>query len=196
MPELSIPVGLRSIYYAILTADEITGAIYATPKPLVGAIGAKVTPSMNTATLYIDDGPGAVASSLGEIAVEFNIADIPYEVSAELLGQTLNADGVLKDNSNDQAPYVAMGYIRSTNTGKDRFTWLLKGKFSLPSEEAATKGDKVEFQTPTITGSFIKRRFDDNWRFQIDSASATAKPEVVAAWFEQVYSELAQIPNP
>lgn len=192
MSEATFSIGLKGLHYALLIKDDVTGVSYGVPKPLINAIEAKVTPSVTTGTLYADDGAAAVATNIGETAVELNVGDIPYEISAELLGQKMNTDGVLKDNASDQAPYVALGYIRTT-TGKDRFTWLLKGKFSIPEENSKTKGDKVEFQTSTIKGTFVKRVFDGDWRYQIDSSTAIADPAVVTAWFEEVYAE---IPKP
>ena len=36
---------LRNIHYALLTSDTAAGAVYALPKPLVGAVSAKVSPA-------------------------------------------------------------------------------------------------------------------------------------------------------
>lgn len=192
--KIAVSVGLKDFYYAVLTKDDETGVTYSTPKKIAHAITAKVTPTVNTATLYADNGPILTANALGEIAVELNVVDIPFDVQVELLGLTVNADGVVIDNAEDQAPEVAIGFRRTTSANTSRLTWLLKGKFSLPAEEGATQGDTPEFQTPTITATFLKRIYDGNWRYRLDTGSATASEEVAAEWFSAVYDPT--IPKP
>lgn len=196
MPEqkIAVPVGLQDICYAKLIKDDETGVEYATPKMLLPAITATITPTVNSTTLHANDGPIVTANALGEITVEIGVADIPLATQADLLGSTINADGLLIDNSDDQAPEVALGYRRSMSDGTFRYTWLLKGKFRLPTEEAQTKQGEVTFQTPTITGVFLKRLYDGNWRFRTDS-SDPASAALIASWFDAVPS-LTAIPNP
>ncbi|MCY9764933.1 phage tail protein [Paenibacillus alvei] len=194
--KITVPVGLKNIYYAKLIKDDETGVTYDTPKRLAPAITANITPSVNSATLFAENGPFITANALGEITVEIGVADIPFDIQAELLGMTVNSDGVLVDNAEDQAPEVALGFERNTEAGTSRFTWLLKGRFKLPNEEAKTAAGTPEFQTPTISAVFLKRIFDGNWRFRVDSGSTGVKPDVVANWFKEVYSGPAGTPTP
>ncbi|MCM3291822.1 phage tail protein [Paenibacillus sp. MER 180] len=194
--KITVPVGLKNIYYAKLIKDDESGVTYDTPKRLAPAITANITPSVNSATLFAENGPLITANALGEITVEIGVADIPFDIQAELLGMTVNSDGVLVDNAEDQAPEVALGFERNTEAGTSRFTWLLKGRFKLPNEEAKTAAGTPEFQTPTISAVFLKRIFDGNWRFRVDSGSTGVKPEVIANWFKEVYSGPAGTPKP
>ncbi|BFH59453.1 major tail protein [Paenibacillus azoreducens] len=186
-------VGLKNIHYAICEKDDKTGVKYGTPKKIAPALTANVEPTINSAVLNGDDGPVLVADALGEIKVEIGVSDIPFEIQAELLGSKINPDtGLLIDNANDQAPEVALGYQRTMSDGTSRFTWLLKGKFRKDKEEAKTKEGTPSFQTPTIEGTFLKRAYDDNWRFRVDSSNAKSA-DLVKNWFEAVPSEN---PNP
>lgn len=182
-----VGIGLKNVHYALLTKDDKTGTTYGTPKPLAPAITANVSPTVNSATLNADDGPLVTANSLGEIAVEIGVSDIPFEVRAELLGKTINADGVLLDSADDQAPEVALGYERTLNDGTSRFIWLLKGKFRDPADEAQTKQNEVAFQTPTLAGTFLKRIFDNRWRAVVESGRAGTSQTVIENWFKAVY---------
>lgn len=194
MPEntTKVAVGLQDIYYAKLIKDDKTGVEYGTPKLLALALTANVTPTINSATLNANDGPVLTANSLSEITVEIGIPDISFEDYAALLGATLNDDGMLIDNADDQAPEVALGYKRTYNDGSVRYTWLLKGKFQLPTEEATTKQSEISFQTPTITGTFLKRIYDGNWRFRADSSNPDSAT-LIASWFTAVPSA---VPTP
>ncbi len=186
--KVTVPVGLQDIHYALLTKDDRTGVIYGTPKLMLPAIQANITPTVNSATLFGNDGPVVTANALGEIEVEIGVADLPFAVQAELLGSTLTTDGLLIDNADDQAPEVALGFKRSMSDGSFRYTWLLKGKFQLPSEEAQTKQGTPSFQTPTIKGIFLKRMFDGHWRFRTDGNDPNAADRI-ASWFTEVPSE-------
>ncbi|EJW14218.1 phage tail protein [Paenibacillus alvei] len=123
------------------------------------------------------------------------MADLPFTIQAELLGSKLNDKGLLIDNADDQAPEVALGFRRSMSDGSFRYTWLLKGKFKLPTEEAKTKEGTPAFQTPTITGTFLKRQFDGNWRFRADSNDPVSAA-LVASWFKEVPSAEAAPTKP
>ena len=104
------------------------------------------------------------------------------ETQAELLGHTVES-GVLKKKGGDVPPWVAVGFRTLKSNGSYRYYWLNKGKFATPEEDLKTKGDSIEFTTPTISGSFVKRDSDDEWQRQADaddSESATA----ITNWFK------------
>ena len=192
-----VPVGLRDLHYIKLKKDDDKGVEYDygtggtdKPKQIAGAINARISPTSNTATLYADDGPDEVATALGEITVELNVKDLPLDVQADLLGHTVTS-GVMYRSADDVAPYVAIGFRSVKSNGKYRYVWLYKGKFNLPEQEYKTKEDTPEFQTPTITGTFVKRIYDDAWQAIVDEDDLDPdNPEIdVDDWFDTVYEE-------
>jgi len=175
-------IGLRDVYYAKLLTDPVEGTpTYATPKHIAGAISANVNPNSSSATLFADDGPSDTAATLGEISLELNMKDLDLATQAELLGHTLD-NGVLKKKGADVPPWVAVGFRTLKSNGSYRYYWLNKGKFATPEEDLQTKGDSIEFQTPTITGSFVKRDSDDEWQRQADSDD-TESAAAITKWF-------------
>jgi len=182
---MAVQVGLRDLYYAVLTKDDSTGVTYQTPKKVAAAINAKISPKTNSETLYADDGPVETASSLGEIEVELEVSDLPLDVQAELLGHTVN-QGVIIKKSTDIAPYVAIGFKSVKSNGKFRFVWLLKGKFEVPESEYKTMEDKPEFQTATIKGTFIRRDWDNAWQKIADEDHPDYDPNIGQNWFSAV----------
>ncbi|CAM5794831.1 major tail protein [Brevibacillus borstelensis] len=180
-----IRIGMDMIHYAIMS-DE-TQETYATPKPIPGAITGTVSPTTNTETLYADDQAWETASALGEIELELNVADLPQDVLKDLLGATVDANGVLVQASSDVAPYVALGFRSQKSNGKYRYYWFYKGKFQPNEEEFQTKEDSPSFQTPTITGTFISRQTDKKWRARVDEDGTGVKSEVITNWFTTVY---------
>lgn len=180
-----VQIGLRDLYYAILTKDDSTGVAYQTPVLIAGAINAKISPKSNTETLYADDGPAETATSLGDITIELEAKDLTLEGQAALLGHTISG-GVIVKKSTDIAPYVAIGFKSLKSNGKYRYIWLLKGKFQLPENEYKTQEDKPEFQTAKITGSFVRRDYDNAWQKIADEDHPDYVPSVGANWFTSV----------
>ena len=175
-------IGLRDVYYAILKTDPAGGvATYDSPVRMVGAISANVNPNSSSASLFADDGPADTAATLGEISLELNVADIPLNIQAELLGHTVEG-GILKKKGGDVPPWVAIGFRTLKSNGSYRYYWLAKGKFATPEEDLKTKGDSIEFTTPTISGSFVKRDSDDEWQRQADSDDTEAAT-AISNWF-------------
>lgn len=184
-----VQVGFKDLHYAILKSDA-TGAVeYETPKRMARAIEGTLTPTMNQETLFADDAPAEVAEALGEIALELTVDDLAPEVQAELLGNTINEDGVLVSHKDDFPPYVAVGFRSMKSNGKYRYVWLYKGKFSLPEQAYKTKEDTPEFQTPSISANFITRDADGEWKAQMDEDGEGADPEIAANWFKAVYEK-------
>lgn len=175
-------IGLRDFYIAPITTDETGADTYGTPRRIARAISVDLSVEVAEAVLYADD---SVAESIKEFVkgkIKLNADDIAQEDTAELLGQTQDADDVVYGGENDEPPYFAVGFRAKKSGGKYKYLWLYKTKFSIPSENYKTKADKIEFNTPNLEGEFIKRD-DGNWK-----ADYVGKPSdpVASKWFNAV----------
>lgn len=187
----SVPIGLTNLVYAIMTADvpptTIGGtdgyAAYDSAVRVIGAITANFSPNASNDTLFADDGPYETASTLGAMTLELNVADLPAEQRAELLGATY-ANGILTHTSEDIPPYVAVGMSVKKSNGADRYIWYLKGKFTAPDDNNQTKADSINWNTPTITGNFLKRDADNKWKIQIDTDDANVQAATKNTFFD------------
>lgn len=179
--------GLKNFYYAKVTEDAEAGTVYESPKRLGAAISLSESPTTNMATLYAENGPAETAASNGPTTAEVGVKDLSPEVLADLLGQKMNTDGVLIQSREDRAPYVALGFQMTGESENDAFVWLYKGKFSRPTTSGATKGESVEFSTPTISSTFIARDSDGKEKASIKQGEANQ--EITDAWFASVYEE-------
>lgn len=172
-----VAIGLTNLYYAFLDEEKdvpisvnapgkIEG-LYEKPIRLAGAITANFSPAASNDTLFADDGPYEVASTLGAMTLELNTADLEPVHRAAILGESTKS-GVVVSNTTDTPPWVACGMSVKKSNGFSRLLWYLKGKFNAPDENNQTKADSINWNTPTITGNFAKRACDDNWRFAVD----------------------------
>lgn len=184
---MAVIIGLKNIYVAKLKSDTTEKVEYDTPRKLAKAIEVSVKPSINQETLYADDGPAEVASSLSEIEVELNIDDLSIEMQNFLIGNKQDDKKVNIDKVDDSAPYVAMGFESQMSNGDIQYTWLFKGKLTLPETAYKTKGENIEFQTPTITAKFIKRDFDGAWRATARTGEGGIDKATAEAWYKAVY---------
>lgn len=184
-------VGLKDLHYALLTSDDETETTYENVKKIAGAITANMSTTYNTAELRADDGVAETAESKGITTVTLNTKDLPKEVKADLLGQTINNDGVLMENDGDRPPYVAIGFRSEKANGEFRHVWLYKGKFTLPEENYETKQETPAFQTPTLNGRFLSRKSDGERRAIVDSDDKDIDESIIENWFEAVYEETA-----
>jgi phi13 family phage major tail protein len=148
--------GLKHIVGAKL--DESKSTPTYTDGVIIGkAISANVSIEVNSAVLYADDSVAESIKSFKNGKISLNLDDLQYEVQGMLLGHAVSAD-TLSANANDIAPYLGIGFygavIRSGVT-KYRAVWFYKVQFGEFSDESKTKGDNIEFITPTIEGSLM-----------------------------------------
>jgi len=183
-------IGLRDLYYAVLDTDSNSEATYEEIKPIAPAVEATITPELAEAIFYADDGPDEVITIFKEAIVGLQTKDIGLSTQAELLGHKFQGSVLIK-HANDEPPYVAIGFRSLKSDGSYRYVWLMKGKFAPYNEQFKTKGEAIEFQTPTITGKFIGREHDDAWQALIDSNddkfADNFEDDGDCTWFDKVY---------
>lgn len=182
----SAQVGLKNLVYAIMNDDETYNAV----KSLSPAISAKVTPKVNQDTLNADDETAETSTVLSETDIELNTQDVPLAIQADLLGHRVDSNGVLIANSDDVAPYVAVGFKSMKGNGTYRYIWLLKGRFEEITEDYETKADKVKFSTPTLKATFITRKKDGNWIYKTDDDAGYTGGD---NWFSKVYEPISDV---
>lgn len=179
-------IGLKNFHFAPLTSDDETGAVYESPMGLSEAISVSVEPNVATGKLHGSNRVVATASAFTSANVTINATTVTAEEEAMLLGKTVDTDGVLKDKGGTP-PYGAFGFEVTMEDGSSEFWWLLKGKFQEPSRTSNTSTDSIEFGTPSISGEFIKRNYDTEWKFVGNENNESFANG--ATWFESVYKK-------
>lgn len=149
-------IGLNSIYYSILTEAADGTPSYNGAKSFGKAISANVSITNNSASLYADDVLCESDNTFQSGTVSLGVDDDREQTFAELLGNTITESGLVTRNANDIAPWVGLGRIivkLVNNVKLYKAEIIYKCKFSTPSSEANTRGESVEFATPTIEGT-------------------------------------------
>lgn len=187
--EVYSPIGLRSIVVAKLLTDETDSTpTYDDVQPLVGAIDLDVSDnSGDPDAQYYDDGEHDVVLPDPELKGTIELADLPPEKQALLLGYKVDDNGVVIHNADDTPPYFAWGFKAKKSNGVDRYVWYYKGRCTMPQDKHTTKQKDLNRQTQKLQVTFVKLNSTGNARAFVDADSedfATA----AATFFDAPYT--------
>lgn len=163
-------IGMRSpVYRTVDVTTEADGTekeTYGAKKSMGKAISADATIRMAEAKLYADDGLAEMERDFVEGTLTIGTDDLEEEAEEELLGATVEEDGTVINNADDESPYVQVGYIAARQKGgKKQYRGVVytRVQFSVPNETANTKGETITFTTPVLTGTLTRDKNGD-WR--------------------------------
>ena len=157
---LSAVVGIDKFYYAVLETDSESTVTYAERVRVPYVQNVSIETEQEIAKAYGDNTVAEMAVSTGVATVEFQFHTIPLEDRVALLGLE-EENGMIIQRSQVNPPYVAIVLEKTKGDGTVELVGLTKGMFTLPSTEAQTKEDSLEFGNDTISGEFSARAFDD-----------------------------------
>ncbi len=131
------------------------------------AVGTDVTPQYNEANLYGDN-------ILQEALKEFKYADVtlttthmPVVAANVMFGHTVDSEtNEITYKASDSANYVGYGFYASEKiNGETRYIAAILPKviFAEAAENYATKGDSIEFKTPSVSGKAMALE-DGTWK--------------------------------
>lgn len=159
-------IGLNNFKYSKLTEASDGTPSYAGAKSLGKAVDCKVAIENYTAELYADDTLAESDYTFKKGTITLTIDEDDDTVFAELLGHQVDEEtSAMVRKDTDVAPYVGVGRILTkivNGVYKYKVEFLPKVKFSEPAQEESTKGDSIEFKTPTIEGTVTKLA-DGTW---------------------------------
>lgn len=193
-------VGLDSLYVAEVTTDDANSYVADTPEYLAPAATASQAPTSSQDTQYADDQPYDVMTSEGPTTVTIEVTGIPLEMVAKLLGKVFDtASGQLWDNGGTP-PYMALSFRSLKSSGSYRYYQYLKGMFSAPTEDTATKGETPAPKTQTLVYTAIRTVF----KFDLGDIDDSVKRVVGdddttnfsgTTWFSQVQTPAVVAPS-
>jgi phi13 family phage major tail protein len=122
---------------------------------------ANVSIERSDAKLYGDDAVVESEKSFLSGSITLGVTDLSADAIVAMLGsmeKTVDGQAVIRDAGTYNAPYGGFGYYRVRKLAGVRsiraFRYY-KTQWVMPSEEAKTKGETIEWQTPTIEGEVM-----------------------------------------
>ena len=164
--------GLKKPYIAQL--NKATGA-YSNGMKCGKAVNLSVTPNYSEASLYGDDEQAEYEKSFNNASVTLGVTTLPINAATVLFGHTVSGQQITYKTT-DESNYVGLGTIVSEiEAGVKTYKALILPcvKFSEAANEYSTKGDTIEFKTPSIEGSASGNNSSE-WKVEkiFESASA------------------------
>jgi len=147
MSQNKVTFGLDKVHIAFLTDD--TTPTWETPVAIPGAVRFSPEPQGEETTFYADNGPYFTYTSNNGYTAELEMANLPDDVLAEMLGWEIDANGMLVETT-DGTPkeFALMGQILGDKKNR-RFVYY-RCKASRPTAEHNTRGESVEPTTQTL----------------------------------------------
>ena len=174
-------IGLDKLFYAPITEDENEEETYGTPVQLAKAISVELSVELAEAVLYADSG-----------TLTLGVDDIGLSAASELTGAEIDSNGVLVSTSEDDGKPVAVGFRAKKANGKYRYFWLYRVKFAVPATNLETKGESINFQTPSIEGTVMRRNKVDGkgrhpWKAEVSEDDSGVNTTTIGSWYKEVY---------
>lgn len=180
-----VKFGLSAFEYGVVNSENKV----ASTKKLPGMKSAKLNITNELLTVPADDGPYVVLSSgITDTELEIETLDLNSDARKDFYGIEVE-NGVEKYNKNLTPNDIACIFRTRMDDGKYIWVGLLKGKFSIPGMDLATKDGTPDPKSDSTTGRFVARGDDedgdvlyigreDNSGFQLEQFKKMVFPSV------------------
>lgn len=187
-------IGMRHVVAAKIATETPGAALTYDAGMVVGkAIQGNLTWDRNDNPLYADDAIAENDNGATGGSIELVTDDLLDAVRAYLLGDEEITVGTSPnttteyESTDEPAPYVGFGYMRvrvKNGVTSYQAVWYHKAQFGETSENAQTKGQTIEWQTPTLTGHImgVNDNADGQIRFRRRATFDTAA--AATAWLD------------
>ena len=159
------------------------------------AIAGNLTITRNNNPLYGDDVMAEDDNGITEMLLEVGTDDLLEPVRVYTLGlkekDAGGSAGAEKEylDTDESAPYMGSGYIRvRRKNGQTSYqtVWYYKSLFSEESENSATKGQSIEWQTPTIKGRVMALDVDGSGARAFRKKAVFKSEAAAVAWLDKL----------
>lgn len=176
---------VKKIVYAVISKDDSTGYTHGPIKPFGAPMQVQYTPSYASGPLY---GGGVKTEDISKLTggvLKIDVNKIPIEVRAEILGHTYS-EGVLKENKDDQAKDIAIGYELEETGGHRELVWFLKCKAKPFGNNVQQSADNINYSTDSIDIGVMAREFDGNFKNSGDTANGDFTAEKASVFLSTI----------
>lgn len=185
--------GVRGLVAAELLTDDKDGVTYGEPFAVAGVSTLSKSTETSSSPKYYDNAPAIVISAVGSDEVSIEASAITHDVLAKLMGEFYDEETGMYVEGEPEQKYFAIGYVTEMTDGTEIYVWRLKGQFSYPDVEHATKDDGTDSTGSTITYTGV------NTQHKFTKTSKTAKAINVPAdkytQGEAAFFETVQTPD-
>lgn len=151
---------LYAVAAPIQTEADGQAITYGKGQVIGGMMTAEISYTRNSNPLYADDRVMEEDNSITGGTIKMGVDDVNDDARVMMLGDVKEGDAgeEVYHETGESAPYVGTGYIRvRRKENKTNYIayWVHKAIFGIGTESAKTKGQNIEWQTPTLEGSIM-----------------------------------------
>lgn len=147
------------------------------------AMNVNIAPNYNEGKLYADNQLAENVKEFKDGTMTLGTDRLPKEAESVCFGHDVKEDGVVY-KTGDSANYVGVGFcVDEMLDGVKKFVAIVvyKVKFSENAEDYTTKGENIEFKTPSISGT-ISGLSSTEWK----ERKVFETEEEAEAWVKEV----------
>ena len=142
-----VTFGLDNVHVAFLVDGTTTS--WETPVKIPGAVRFAPEPQGEETTFYADNGPYFSYTSNNGYTAELEMANLPDNILAKMLGWEIDANGMLVETTDGEPKeFALLGQILGDKKNR-RFVYY-RCKASRPTAEHNTRAESVEPTTQTL----------------------------------------------
>ncbi|ODA08728.1 major tail protein [Paenibacillus polymyxa] len=149
MPKNKVTFGLDKVHIAFYDEDSTTQPAWGAPIPIPGAVRWTPEAQGEQSEFYADNTKYYVATSNNGYTGELELALVPDDILAKMLGWIIDENGMLVEVS-DATPkkFALLGQVQGDQKNR-RFVYY-DCQADRPAKERQTKGESVEVATDVL----------------------------------------------
>lgn len=187
----SFRINIKNLVYAKLLTDTKAECTYSDVKELAGLKSIQLTPTVANGEDYNNGVKDFSMSKITGYELSVESSKIPVDKRSELLGHTINSDGVLVIGADDQPIDIAVGYEIENDGNRRELVWLLKGKIQ-PFGQTVNQSEKdIKVASDSTKFVFVVRDFDRKFQAVGDTSISSFTAEKANTFLDTVPISLA-----
>lgn len=187
----SFRINIKNLVYAKLLTDTEAGCKYGEVQKLAGLKSIQLIPTVASGEDHNDGVKDFSMTKITGYELAVESAKISVDKRAELLGHTINSNGILVIGADDQPIDIAVGYEIENDGNRRELVWLLKGKIQ-PFGQTVNQSEKdIKVASDSTKFVFVVRDYDRNFQAIGDTSLSTFTNEKADTFLSTVPINLA-----
>lgn len=181
-----VTFGLRNVHIAFFDDEAQEQPAWKTPIPIPGAVRWTPTAEGQESPFYADDVKYYVATSNDGYTGELEMALVPDDILAEMLGWEIDDNGALVENADGkQKPFALMFEVQGDQRNR-RFVYY-NCQANRPAKEQTTKADTITVNTDVLNLTIVPIEISGKLRVKNVLELSDANQAAYDSFFDEVY---------
>ncbi|MCM3783670.1 phage tail protein [Neobacillus mesonae] len=186
MSQNKVTFGLEQVHIAFLDETAADQPTWKTPIHIPGAVRWTPEAVGEASTFYADNVAYFVSTANNGYTGELEMANVPDEVTAEMLGWEIDSNGMLVEVSNAlPKKFALMGQVQGDQRNRRFVYYDCQG--TRPAKERTTQGESIEPTTDVLNLTVSPISLDGRTIVKGDLEANDTNATVYNSFFNSVY---------